>query len=136
MTRKTFLTISSFIATIVGFFALFFPAILQESKGTLPNNATYVWTSEVGILLIAIGIMAFMIRKQKNSTTIRAFFFANFIIQIGLFLIEFFAYLNGVITKVLGVIPNLSIHLLLAIGFVFFWINMNREFSNKTIKEE
>jgi amino acid permease len=134
MTRKSFLTLASFIAIIVGFFALFFPVLLQESKGTSPNSATYVWTSEVGILLIAIGLMAFMIRKEDNSTPIRAFFFVNFIIQIGLFLIELFAYLNDVIIKISGIIPNLTIHLLLAIGFLFFWINMNREFGNRAIK--
>jgi hypothetical protein len=126
MTRNFFLTSASFIAKAVGIFALFFPATLQESKGTLPNNATYVWTSEVGILLIAIGIMAFQVRNEENSKTLRAFLFGNAIIQIGLFLIELFAYLNGIITKFSGIIPNLSLHILLTIGFLYFWIVMNK----------
>jgi len=130
MSRKTFLTITSFIAVAVGVFALFFPAILQESKGTLPNNATYVWTSEVGILLIAIGIMAFLVRKEENSKTLKAFFLGNFIIQIGLFLIELFAYIDGVITKLSGVIPNLSLHILLTIGFLYFRTTMKIENSH------
>jgi hypothetical protein len=127
MTRKSFLAIASFIATAVGIFALFFPASLQESKGTLPNNATYVWTSEVGILLIAIGIMAFLVRKEENSKILKIFLFGNTIIQIGLFLIELFAYSNGVITKISGIIPNLSLHILLTIGFLYFWVVMKIE---------
>lgn len=124
MTRKTFLTISSLIAGAVGIFALIFPSVLQESKGTSPNTATYVWTSEVGLLLIAIGIVAFMVRGHQNSTTLKAFFVGNFIIQIGLFFIELVAYLNGVITKLSGVLPNLTLHILLAVGFVYYLLTM------------
>jgi hypothetical protein len=120
MTRNTFLTIASFIATAVGSFALLFPAILQESKGTLPNIATYVWTSEVGLLLVAIGIMAFLVRGQEGSPTLKAFFLGNFIIQVGLFLIELLAYFNGVITKFSGILPNLTLHVILAFGFAYY----------------
>jgi hypothetical protein len=119
MTRKTFLTIASTIATTVGIFALLFPAILHESKGTQPNAATYVWTSEVGLVLIAIGLMAFLLRGEGNSPALRAFFIGNFIIQIGLFTIEFIAYQNGVISKLEGVLPNLTLHVLLAFGFAY-----------------
>jgi hypothetical protein len=130
MTRNLFLTIASFIALAVGIFALFFPAMLQVSKGTIPNNATYVWTSEVGILLIAISIMAFLIRKEENSKTLRVFLLGNAIIQIGLFVIELLAYINSIITKLSGVIPNLIIHILLTIGFLYFSITMKKENNN------
>ncbi|MBC6113058.1 hypothetical protein ACFOG5_23690 [Pedobacter fastidiosus] len=122
MKRKYFLTIASFIAISVGIFALFFPVTLQESKGTLPNNATYVWTSEVGVLLIALGVMAFIVRKEENSKMLSAFLFSNFIIQIGLFTIELIAFMDKIITKPSGVIPNLSIHILLSIGFLYFFL--------------
>jgi hypothetical protein len=126
MTRKTFLTIASTIATTVGIFALLFPVILQESKGTQPNAATYVWTSEVGLVLIAIGVMAFLIRGEENSPALRAFFIGNLIIQIGLFAIEFIAYGNGVISKLEGVLPNLALHVLLAFGFAYYLKEMRQ----------
>ncbi|KFF12431.1 hypothetical protein IW15_12835 [Chryseobacterium soli] len=127
MTRKFFLTIASFIATIVGIFALFFPSILQESKGTLPNNATYVWTSEVGILLMTIGIMAFLVRKEEDSKILKVFLFGNSMIQMGLFIIELLAYFNAVITKLSGIVPNLCIHILLTIGFLYFCITIKTD---------
>ncbi len=127
MTRNSFLKIASSIAIAVGIFALFFPAILQESKGTIPNNATYVWTSEVGILLIAISIMAFLVRREENSKTLRVFLLGNATIQIGLFVIELLAYINGIITKLSGIIPNSIIHILLTIGFLYFFITIKNE---------
>ena len=124
MSRKLFLSIASIIATAVGLFALFFPSILQESKGTLSNAATNVWTSEVGILLSTIGVMTFLLRREKNSKILRIFFVGMFIIQIGLFAIEFSAYLNGIITKLSGVLPNLVLHIVLATGFIYYLVQM------------
>ncbi len=120
MKRTVFLTIASCTATGVGFFSLLFPAALQQSKGTAANAATYVWTAEVGILLIAIGIMAFLVRRQETSLSLLAFFIGNFIIQAGLFVIEFAAYFNGVITKLTGIVPNLTIHIFWAFGFAYY----------------
>jgi hypothetical protein len=34
------------------------------------------------------------------------------------------AYFNGVITKLSGIIPNLTLHILLAIGFIHFWTTL------------
>ena len=75
MTKKTFLTTASIIAFSVGIFALLFPSILLEGKGVMPLNGTLVWTRETGLLLLAIGIIAFLIRKNDDSETLKAFFF-------------------------------------------------------------
>ncbi|WP_443936440.1 hypothetical protein [Pedobacter sp. MW01-1-1] len=125
MSRQTFLTIASIIAFSVGIFALVFPNILLESKGVAPLVATLAWTREVGILLIAIGIMAFLLRSHEVSATLKVFLFGNIIIQIGLFVIELLAYFNHVITKLSGIIPNLTLHVLLALGFAYYWKTMN-----------
>ena len=120
MTQKTFLTIASFIACTVGLVATLFPAMLLASKDTSPNEATDVWMTEVGILLLALGITNFMVRAHETSDTLKALFIGNIIIQIGLFLIEFIAYQNGIITLLSGVAPNLTLHILLAIGFYYY----------------
>jgi hypothetical protein len=124
MSRLVFLTIASLIAISVGVFALLFPTILLESKGVEPINGTLVWTREVGLLLICLGIIGFSTRKHDNSATLKALLFGNIIIQIGLFLIELIAYSDGIITKISGVIPNLSLHVLLTTGFLYYWTTM------------
>jgi hypothetical protein len=75
-------------------------------------------------LLIAIGLIAHLIREQANSPTLKTFFFGNFIIQIGLFSIEFVVYCNGIITTLSGDAPNLVIHLILAFGFAYSFHSM------------
>ncbi|MEQ1553239.1 MAG: hypothetical protein ABL929_03615 [Ferruginibacter sp.] len=121
MSRQIFLTIASIIAFSVGIFAILFPNTLLASKGVEPLVGTLVWMRETGLLLLTIGIIAFLVRKHESSETLKIFLFGNIIIQIGLFVIELLAYFNGIITKLSGIIPNLTLHILLAIGFVHFW---------------
>jgi hypothetical protein len=120
MSRQIFLTIASVIAFCVGLFATLFPGTLLESKGVEPLVGTLVWMRETGLLLIAVGIINFLIRKHESSETLKTILLGNIIIQIGLFVIELLAYFNGVITKLSGIIPNLTLHILLAIGFIYF----------------
>jgi hypothetical protein len=120
MSRKFFLTITSVIASAIGCMALFFPLILLESKGVLSNAATSVWMRETGLLILATGITAFLVRSHDFTPTLKAFFSGNIIIQTGLFFIELVAYYSGVITKISGVAPNLTLHAILVFCFLHY----------------
>ena len=122
MKRTQFLTIASIIAFAVGIYATIFPKVLLESKGVTPDIGAKIWTTEVGVLLIGIGILVFGIRKMAFSKSLKVILLANAFIQIGLFAIEFIAWINNQITIASGVIPNLSIHILLTIGFIYYSI--------------
>jgi hypothetical protein len=120
MTRKLFLSIVAFIAVAVGSFALFAPALLLEGKGVLPSAAASVWVRQAGVLIMASGIMAFLVRGHADSPTLRAFLIGNAVLQLGIFPIEIFAYTQGIITKVSGIVPNEVLHLVLAAGFLYY----------------
>jgi hypothetical protein len=120
MTRKTFLSLVSVIATAVGLLALAAPAAVLDSKGVVPAAATKVWVREVGVLILALGIMTFLVRGAADSPTLRAFLIGNAIVQIGLFPIEIVAASAGVLTRVSGIVPNSILHLTLAAGFLHF----------------
>ena len=120
MSRKLFLTIVSVIALSVGAFALAAPATLLESKGGAPSVAALIWIREVGIMLVAIGFMAGLVRTQPDSRSLKAFLIGNLIIQIGLLPIELTGYANGVLTKFSGIAPNSLLHVMLAFGFAYF----------------
>jgi hypothetical protein len=124
MSRKAFLCIVSVIAIVVGLCALLFPSALLDSKGVTPGAAINVWVSEVGILLIATGITAFLIRGHADSATLKAVFVGNIILQLGLLSIEPLAYANGIITKLSGIIPNTILHLVLAASFCWYLSKM------------
>jgi len=111
MKRKTFLSIVSPVALIIGLVALFFPSILLESKGVIPGGPVKVWMSEVGILLVSAGVILFLVRKEEDSIALKAILIGNTLVQIGLL---------GVIKEVSGIIPNSILHVLLSIGFIYY----------------
>jgi hypothetical protein len=124
MARELFLTIVSGIATGIGVFAVILPGRLLSSKGVAPNAALHVWVREVGILLLAIGVTAFLVRGQPNSPTLRAFLVCNAIVQVGLLPIEVIGYVRGVLTKISGVVPNTILHIVLAASFIYYATTM------------
>lgn len=121
MTRRSFLSLSSSIALLVGLFALCFPAALLASKGAALSPAAMVWVREVGVLLIPLGLMGLLVRGHPDSPTMRAFLLGNALIQLGLFPVEIAAYHAGVVTSLAGIVPNSVLHVLLAAGFGWFW---------------
>lgn len=123
MKRSIFLSIASFIALIVGAFALAAPSALLESKG-VSSAAASVWTREVGVLLIAIGVIVFSVRNHESSPTLRAVLIGNAVVQIGLLPIEVFAYHAGTITQLSGIVPNTVTHIILAVGFLYYTTTM------------
>ena len=125
MSRSTFLTITAFIALFIGFAALFFPAVLLESKGVVNNPAANVWMSEVGVLLLAIGVIVFLIRKEPDSLALKAILTGIIVIQSGLLLVEIAAYSKGIIIEISGIIPNSIIHTGLIIGLAYYLIRLN-----------
>ncbi|RKH12380.1 hypothetical protein D7V97_08660 [Corallococcus sp. CA053C] len=120
MTRKTFLLLTSCIGFAVGTLALLLPEAVLASKGVTPAPAAAIWVREVGVLLLALGAVAFLVRHHPDSPTMRTLLLGNAWVHIGLFPIELAAWHAGVITRFGGIAPNSLVHLVLAAGFLFF----------------
>lgn len=122
MNRKTFLTLASIIALCVGVFALTAPAALLASKGVGANAAAAaeVWVREVGLILIAVGVTAFLVKGHPDTPTLRAFLIGNAVLQLGLLPIEIVAFAQGVIASLSGIVPSSVLHFFLAGGFCYF----------------
>lgn len=116
-----FLTLSACVALAVGTLALAVPETLLETKCVaLPNHAAAVWVREVGVTILALGVLMFLVRKHGDSPTLRAVLLGNAIVQLGLLPIEIRAYRQGVLGLASGIIPNSVLHIVLAAGFVLF----------------
>jgi hypothetical protein len=124
MTRKRFLTIASFVALAVGALGVVLPGFFLESKGVAPNAAASMWLREVGVVLVAAGVTAFLVRGHGDSPTLQAILIGNLVVQVGLFPIELIAYANGTITRVSGIVPNTALHVVLASGFAYYLATM------------
>ena len=126
MSRTLFLTLAAAVALAVGATATLFPAALLASKGTVPSLAANVWMRETGVLLLCLGLMAVLVRRQPDSPTLRAVLLANLLAQLDLLATEWLAWANGVITQLAGLLPNTVLHVLLAAGFAHYARRMRR----------
>jgi hypothetical protein len=79
---------------------------------------------ETGILLMALGGINWILRNNDDSTTLNLLLLVNICVQTGLFVMEAFGYADGVISKLSGIAPNLTLHVLLASGFIYFILKM------------
>ena len=120
MKRSHFLTLASAIAVGVGAFALLAPAQLLYSKGAPPDPLAAVWIREVGVLLIALAVLAFGVRTQDDSPTLRVVLACNALVQLGLLPIEIVACARGVLGSVGGIIPNTVVHVVLGSVFGYY----------------
>jgi hypothetical protein len=125
--RSLFLTFVGVVAIGIGGLALAFPRTLLEGKGVaLPNEAAALWVREVGVLILALGVTLFLVRKHHDSPTLRAVLLGNAMVQLGLLPLELFAYRERVITLLSGIVPNSVLHVLLGTGFLLFASRMRR----------
>jgi hypothetical protein len=115
--RKHFLSFASVVALGVGSVALFAPDALLSTKGVVENAAATVWMREVGVMLVAIGFIAWCVRDHPDSPTMRAFLWGNTLLQLLLLPVEILAYGQGTITNLSGIVPNSILNLLLGLGF-------------------
>jgi hypothetical protein len=120
VSRSVFLTIAALIAISVGGMALLAPEVMLSSKGISGNPAARVWMREVGALLLAVGVMNWLIRTHEDSPTLRALLWGNALLQLGLLPIELIAHPQGAIPTAAGIVPNSVVHVVLACGFITF----------------
>lgn len=127
MKRKTFLTITAVVASLIGCLALFAPDLLITSvKYAPPSETANVMARTVGILLIFVGLLNFMVRDHEDSPTLRAVLIANLVLQLGIMPIDPIAYLTGVYATLGSFVPNTILHICLATGFVHFLARMKK----------
>lgn len=120
MGRFWFLTFAALVAAGVGGAALLAPDMLLQSKGIGSNPVARVWVREVGALLLAVGVVAWLVRAHVDSPTLRAVLWGNAVLQLGLLPIEPIAYVQSVIPDIAGIVPNTVLHAVLAVGFIAY----------------
>ncbi|HKO93969.1 MAG TPA: hypothetical protein VJU61_22600 [Polyangiaceae bacterium] len=119
--RSTFLTLASVVALAIGAFAIVLPQQFLLGKGVaVPNLAAAVWMRELGVSILALGVILFWVRRHADSATLRAVLWGNALVQLGLLATELVAYRERVIPLVSGILPNSVLHVVLASGFLAY----------------
>jgi hypothetical protein len=119
MTRKMFLTAAALIALAIGGIATIAPHfLLTVMKGAEARPAAMVMARTTGVLLLATGLLALLVRSHPPSPTLRAILAANAALQLMLLPIDPAAWATGAFTTLGSFLPNLILHTLLATGFL------------------
>lgn len=113
MSLNLLLTCTSVVAVVVGVLSVARPAQFLGSKGATVSAAAVIWMREVGVLIFAQGVTAFLLRNEPLTPAVRAFLVGGAVTQFGLLPIEIVGYLRGSLTKLSGVFPNSIFHAVL-----------------------
>lgn len=122
MSRKTFMTIVAAIASAIGLLALLSPVtLLVEVKHAAAHPDAIVMARTVGVALLSVGVLNFLVRSHRDSSTMRAILAANLVLQLAILPIDPLAYLAGTFETQGSFVPNTILHLALAVGFAIYW---------------
>jgi hypothetical protein len=119
MSLNVLMTAFSAIAAGVGLFAIVRPVPFLESKGAIVTPAAVVWMRELGVLILAQGLTAFLLRHESVSVPVRSFLVGGALTQFGLLPIEIVAFRRGTLTRLSGVVPNSVLHAALGCALLF-----------------
>lgn len=120
MKRSTFLGLVGGLGLVIGVIAMLAPSVMLAGKGVAPGGAAAVWMREVGVLISAFAVIGLLVRRDPDSSSMRALLWGNALLHVGLFPIEILAWHAGIITRLDGIVPNSIFHVVVASGFVFF----------------
>ena len=126
MKRQTFFIIAAIVGVLFGLVMIASPDKMMDGMGSQPNASTNVLLQVVSILLISIGLITFLARKDEGSVSLRAIIIGSILMHIALIPIDWIAYLQGTFTKMSGFLPGTIIHILFAIGFIYYLIKLPR----------
>ncbi|MGJ4952516.1 hypothetical protein [Bradyrhizobium sp. HKCCYLS20291] len=126
ISRSRFLGFAGLIALAVGGIALGAPEALLASKGIVADAAASVWMREVGAALVSIGFIIWRIRNEPDSLPMLAILWGGAVLNGLLLPIEIWAYADGTIRNLAGIIPNSVLHVVLGIGFLNYAFSASR----------
>jgi hypothetical protein len=125
MKRQTFLTIAAAVSVLFAAFMIASPAKMMEGMGSQPNATTNVVLQAMSIILLSIGIITFLARKDAGSIALQAIIIGSIVMHIVLLPIDWVAYQQGTFTQASGIIPGTVIHIIFAIGFIYYLKNLS-----------
>lgn len=83
------------------------------------DPAAAVWLREVGVLILALAVVHFAVRRHPPS--LRVILLGSAVVQAGMLPIELVAGVCGTLPRAAGFVPNTVLHGVLAAGFVWYF---------------
>jgi hypothetical protein len=126
MKRSTFLAISAVLAFLFGVGFLFFPQQNVSAFGIDATPAVVSFARAVGSMLLALGVLNWMVRREPMSGALRAILWANLIIQAIDAVLNVMDITGGVVSPAGGWFGE-AVHVLLAASFAYYLFSPARD---------
>lgn len=119
MKRSTFLTITSAISALFGGMMFVLPDMVAVGFDQTHSSFSLFLMREMGLIIIASGVLNFLVRNDKGTATLSAVFIFNITYHIIMVPIVFMGVSQGVFTidKSIG---GLAAHLFIGIGSIIY----------------
>lgn len=124
MKRQTFLTIAAVVGALFAVVMLASPSKMMENVGGQPNDTTNVVLQVVGVMLFSISVMTFLARKDGGSIALRAILIGSILMHLVSLPIDWIAFQAGTLTQLSGIIPGTIVHVILAVGFIYYLMKL------------
>ena len=123
MKRSIFLLLTAIIAAIFGCMMLFVPDKAAEGFGLISNPVTTMFFHLLGGMILSAGILNFMVRNDKDSTTLKAILIFNIIFHVLGMGSDILATTSGVI-EFSKIIPGYVVHIFVGVGSIIYLVKM------------
>ncbi len=127
MKRQTFLTIAAIVALLFAAFMFAAPDKMMESQGISPDDLVKVMLQFMSIMMFSIAVITFLSRKDPGSIALRAVLTGSTVMHILSMSIDWLGYARGIFPKVSGIMPGTIVHLIFAIGFIYYLVKLPRQ---------
>ncbi len=127
MKRQTFLTIAAAVGALFAVYMIAAAGKMMEGMGVQLNDTTNIVLQAVCVMLFSIAVITFLARKDEGSIALRAIFIGSILMHIISIPIDWVAYQKGIFTKVSGLIPGTVIHIIFAIGFIYYFMKLPKK---------
>jgi len=123
MKRSIFLIIASIISVLFGCMMFFLPDMVAEGFGSTPTPFSNFLMREMGLLVLASGILNFLVRNDSDSMALKAIFIFNIVYHVTMIPIV----LIGVSQEVFAIdksFGGLAAHLSIGVGSLFYLLKI------------
>jgi len=124
MRRSIFFIITSIVCALFGGMMFFFPDVMTEGYGSVPNSFSTFLMREMGLIILCSGVLNFLVRNDSDSIALKAIFIFNIAYHVTMIPIVLIGVSNGVFMfdKSIG---GLAAHLFIGVGSLYYLKKIN-----------
>ncbi len=126
MKRSLYLLITAILGLLIGITCLLTPEKMADGFGMAANTLVLMLIREAGAANLGMGYLNFAVRNHPDSRTMKTVLLFNMVYHLLILPANLYGWSKGIFT-LSQVGPAFAIHLLLAIGFLWYAVKIKAQ---------